>query len=196
MIRLSLRDGFARLAAAGAVALGLGVFQSASAAVCPGQGATTVTFTLTVSINEACGTPPPPSEEFEAFGKTWSPSAFYDDDGNFVSGSGPVTFAIAPFDGQNPGQWSLNLGSYAGPVLIELFQAGAFAIFEIAEGVTSGSWTTSQVPPPGGGANQSLSHSSIWVVAAPIPLPAAAWLMFAGLGGLGLMARRRKAPDA
>lgn len=29
-----------------------------------------------------------------------------------------------------------------------------------------------------------------------IPIPAAAWLMIAGIGGLGLVARRRKTPDA
>ena len=41
-----------------------------------------------------------------------------------------------------------------------------------------------------------VSHISFYNSAAPVPLPAAGWLLIAGLGELGALARRRKAAAA
>jgi hypothetical protein len=43
----------------------------------------------------------------------------------------------------------------------------------------------------------ALSHGSIYYQpATPIPLPAAAWLILAGIGSLGFASRRRKGAEA
>jgi hypothetical protein len=64
------------------------------------------------------------------------------------------------------------------------------------QGALSGTWSTLGLV-NGGGQQPGLSHLSFYNTGRPemppVPLPAAAWLMLAGIGGLGLAAGRRKA---
>lgn len=67
-----------------------------------------------------------------------------------------------------------------------------WAAFRLPVGVTSGRWAIS--------GDQALSHVNIYAQVGrvpppppPVPLPAAGWLMIAGLGGLAALRRRRKA---
>jgi len=61
-----------------------------------------------------------------------------------------------------------------------------FAAFLLADFINavSGEWSVTE--------SQSLSHVSLYANVAPIPLPAAGFLLIGALGGLGLMRRRRK----
>ena len=61
-----------------------------------------------------------------------------------------------------------------------------FAAFLLADFIdfVSGEWSVTE--------KQGLSHISIYANVAPIPLPAAGFLLIGALGGLGLMRRRRK----
>jgi hypothetical protein len=61
---------------------------------------------------------------------------------------------------------------------------------------TSGTWSSPFTEPPfdfPGSSPKSVSHISAYYTVAPIPLPAAGWMLLAGIGGLAAMRRRRKA---
>jgi hypothetical protein len=60
------------------------------------------------------------------------------------------------------------------------------------DGALSGDWSTSGLLTPSG-RPAGISHLSFYNSVAPVPLPAAGWLMIAGLGALGAAARRRRA---
>jgi hypothetical protein len=64
------------------------------------------------------------------------------------------------------------------------------------DGALSGSWSTAGLLTPNGKNQAGVSHISFYNSAAAIPLPAAGWLILAGLGGLGAIARKRKARAA
>ena len=51
------------------------------------------------------------------------------------------------------------------------------------DGALSGDWSTAGLMTPNGKNQAGVSHISLYNSAAPVPLPAAGWLLIAGLGG-------------
>lgn len=67
--------------------------------------------------------------------------------------------------------------------------ANAVYLLDISN--TSGTWSTADLT-NAGGQQPGLSNVTLFGTAAPIPLPAAAWLLIGGIAGLGAVARRRR----
>lgn len=88
------------------------------------------------------------------------------------------------------GTFTIDLTGWTNVLLVFKVGGGpyepAFAAFLIdPTGIVNGEWSTDRP--------QGLSHVSIYGTPAPIPLPAAGFLMLGALGALGVAARRRKA---
>jgi hypothetical protein len=110
-------------------------------------------------------------------------------------------FSVTTNGGNASGTWSLN-ADYK-------FTAGASYAFVLKGGtdnvaylldssVTSGSWTNLDLFTPNGKNNAGLSNMTLYgtTTPAPVPLPAAAWLLVGGIAGLGAVARRRRGDSA
>jgi hypothetical protein len=97
------------------------------------------------------------------------------------------------FNDDKSGTWSF-LGDPSlthAPAYMVVKAATTWALYSL-DGVLSGDWSTAGLLTKKG--NQAgVSHVSFYNSVAPIPVPAAAWLLLAGLGGLGVVGRRRKA---
>ena len=66
-------------------------------------------------------------------------------------------------------------------------------LFSLPAGVFSGAWSITTGDPSKLG---SLTRAYIYGMPAPVPLPAAAWLLLSGLAGVGVVARRRTRSEA
>lgn len=112
-------------------------------------------------------------------------------------GDQKVTFeSILMSGGTLGGTWQIdaNAFSVASQIVLTLKQGPTFAAFLLADGVTSGTWSTSGP----GGSSMGLSHGSLYYLpgsVTSIPLPGALPSLFAALGGLVLLGRKRRAPE-
>ncbi|SDF16515.1 VPLPA-CTERM sorting domain-containing protein [Limimaricola pyoseonensis] len=96
--------------------------------------------------------------------------------------------------------WSFDPGAVTGlggaellfPTRIAVKGAQAHKLYEIAAGTLSGQVGTAGLINNGGN-RPAISHVSFYGAPAPIPLPAAGWLLLAGLAGMAGLRRARGA---
>ncbi len=175
--------------AAVATVLSMGV---ASAATCTGgTGGSASTFSLTIAEADDCFSGNDTNSidsSFVMFGMDGWELAAKNDNGD---GDQSITYTDAPVNGAKSGTWGISDISAFDKVVVVLKAGGGFGAFLVD--VMSGDWSSSK----------ALSHSSIYYNGTsgtgggggggttPIPLPAAGWLMLAGLGGIAAMRRRK-----
>lgn len=173
---------FAAFAAAPATAATLGCATA-------GPGNSGASFTLGHAVAATCVSGRNDTNTIDAnyalFGHTgWTLAAKTDGPG----GDGKVVFAIAPKNDTKAGTWKI--GDYTGleKAMITLKAGNGFAAFLLDVKDLAGTWSSSK----------GLSHASVYYKGnpAPIPLPAAAWLLIGGMGMLAATARRRRAATA
>jgi hypothetical protein len=112
--------------------------------------------------------------------------------------SSPFLFSFSYNDGlKSSGTWSLNpaftwgAGSYA----FVIKGATDNAAYLMNKAFTSGSWNVVDLDLPNSGGDPDLSNVTLFGTAplAPVPVPAAGFLLIGALGGLAAVRRRRRA---
>lgn len=95
--------------------------------------------------------------------------------------------------GGTSGTWSVTGWGGLTKVMAVLKGGPDFAAYLLDLSSTSGTWNTLGLLKGNGEPGPGLSHFALYSVTAAVPLPAAGWLMLAGLGGLGILRRSRRA---
>lgn len=180
-----------------ALAVGMSLLAaSASAATC---GIGEITFELNTAGGADCiagndlGANGVTAQDLEVVGMTgW---ILGDSTDNTAASDGVVTFASAPTTNDTSGTWELN--DFTGYVVMIVLKAdNYFAGFSPIIG-TSGDWNISFFNSNANGGQGSiegkeLSHASVYYQVSEVPLPASAFLLLAGIGGIAVL-RRKKA---
>lgn len=104
-----------------------------------------------------------------------------------------VAYNFPVGSGLRSGTWSVTNWVGIGSAMLVVKSSNEFIAYllDISAG-TSGSWNTAGLTNKNG-VQQEVSHITLYTTPAAIPLPAAGWALLAALGGLGLVARRRRA---
>lgn len=187
-------NSFKALLAAGAMALVAGGANAATLSCSTdGAGGADATFYLGNSTMATClptdGTGNANDtntidSNFMLFGKKgWVLS----DKNDSADGDGLIEFLTAPVNNTTEGRWAIDTLAGLTHVVITLKAGNGFGAFLLDLTVANplvGNWASTK----------ELSHASIYYngTPAPIPLPAAGFLMIGALGGLAALRRRRR----
>ena len=110
--------------------------------------------------------------------------AFKNEGANNGGGDGSILFSTTPINDDKSGSWAISSLNGYSKVVVVLKAGSQFGAFLLSGNPLSGTWE----------ASKELSHATIWRTddTSAVPLPAAGWMLLAGIGGLVAM-RRRKA---
>ena len=95
--------------------------------------------------------------------------------------------------GGTSGTWSVTGWGGLSKVMAVLKGGPDFAAYLLDLSKTGGTWNTLGLLKGNGRPGPGLSHFTLYGVPSEVPLPAAGWLMLAGLGGLGFAGRKKAA---
>jgi len=103
-----------------------------------------------------------------------------------VAGEDYTSAFSVEFNGGKSGTWSFTpeAGLTHSPAYLAVKASTSWALYALHD-ASGGSWSTADITNPGG-RQPDVSHLSFYNSVAPIPLPAAGWLLVAGLGGLAV----------
>jgi len=95
--------------------------------------------------------------------------------------------------GNLTGSWSVTSWAGIGDAMLVVKGGRGFSGYKIdtSKGLF-GTWSTASLT-NGGGNRPAISHMTLYATPAPIPLPAAGFLLLGALGGLAVLRRRRRA---
>jgi len=176
------------------IAITLGMVGAASAATVP----CSAQISGLVSGASGCEISPSSNQDMVNNPLTVNTEAFFGNaDWVFEGKIGDLGFGTGSGSGLS-GSYDFSGEGVVGQVLL-IFKGGNNPLvgYLLNSGVTSGTWSTPFVEPtfdlPGNSQAQNLSHLSVYSRTpspSPVPLPAAGFLLIAGLGGLAALRRR------
>ena len=173
------------LVAVGAI-VSAGVAQAATmSCTTSGSGNSTATLSLTDAVDAQCFNGND-SNDIDSSTVINGSSGWIlaDKNDDTTSGDQTITFTTAPTNVTKSGSWGISGLASALKVMVNLKAGNGWGSFEVES--TLGTWTSTK----------DLSHASIYYIAGTppnvVPLPAAGWMLIAGLGAMGAMRRRKK----